>query len=54
MMHRKGWTKESLTTGAKIKVNLFPARDGSHSGALRSATLKRGIVWPDGARQHYV
>ena len=53
MMHRKGWTKESLTKGAKIKVNLFPARDGSHSGALRSATLAGGnVLWAYGSQDH--
>ena len=53
MMHRKGWTKESLTRGARIKVNLFPARDGSRSGALRSATLSDGsVLWVYASQDH--
>ena len=53
MMHRKGWTKESLAQGARIKVNLFPARDGSHSGALRRATLSDGsVLWAYGSQDH--
>jgi hypothetical protein len=53
MMHRKGWTRERLTPGDKIKVSVFPARDGSRSGALRSATLSDGsVLWAYGSADH--
>jgi hypothetical protein len=53
MMHRKGWTKLRVAPGDKIKVSVFPSRDGSRSGALRSATLSDGMVlWAYGSQDY--
>lgn len=53
MMQRKGWTKLRVKPGDRIKVSLFPSRDGSRSGALRNATLSDGsVLWAYGGQDH--
>jgi Family of unknown function (DUF6152) len=44
LLLRRGWTKNSVTPGAKIVVNGFQARDG----ALRASA--RDIAFPDGRK----
>lgn len=44
LLLRRGWTKNSVTPGAKIIVNGFQARDG----ALRASA--RDIAFPDGRK----
>lgn len=44
LLLRRGWTKNSVTPGAKIIVDGFQARDG----ALRASA--RDIVFPDGRK----
>ena len=44
LLLRRGWTKTSVTPGAKIIVNGFQARDG----ALRASA--RDIAFPDGRK----
>ena len=41
---RKGWNRDSLPAGTKIKVTAFQAKDGS----LRASS--RDIVFPDGRK----
>ena len=44
MLGRKGWTKERVKPGDKIKATFFPTRDGANSGSLRNVTLSDGTV----------
>lgn len=39
VLTRAGWTRNSLKPGDKVSVVFSPLRDGSHGGALNSATL---------------
>ena len=41
---RLGWSKNSLKTGDKVTVVLFPMRDGTRAGTLRTITLHNGEV----------
>ena len=44
MLQRKGWDKNRVKPGDKIKVSLFPTRDGANSGSIRNITLGDGTV----------
>src|ERR1700729_3262999 len=39
VLTRAGWTRQSLKPGDRVSVVFSPLRDGSHGGALNSATL---------------
>ena len=39
VLTRAGWTRQSLKAGDRVSVVFSPLRDGSHGGALNSATL---------------
>jgi hypothetical protein len=39
VLTRAGWNHQSLKPGDRVSVVFSPLRDGSHGGALRSATL---------------
>jgi Family of unknown function (DUF6152) len=39
VLTRAGWTHQSLKAGDRVSVVFSPLRDGSHGGALRSATV---------------
>jgi hypothetical protein len=44
MLRRKGWSKERVKPGDKLKVSFFPTRDGANSGSIRNVTLSDGTV----------
>ncbi len=41
---RRGWTRQSLTPGAEVRVDGWPARDGSRRANARDITLDSGIT----------
>jgi hypothetical protein len=43
---RMGWTPTSLKAGDEIKMNVVPARNGSHHASLRTLTLADGRTLP--------
>ncbi len=47
---RRGWTRESLTIGERVFVELHPARDGRPYGLLYSIEKDNGVVLGTAAR----
>jgi hypothetical protein len=47
MMIRWGWNAADVKTGAKVTVDVRPARDGQHNGALQNLFLPDGKVLMD-------
>lgn len=43
-MLRRGWAKNSIKRGDKIKVTFHPMRDGSPNGLLMSASTSDGVL----------
>ena len=41
---RRGWAKNSIKPGDKIKVTFHPVRDGSPNGLLMSASTSEGVL----------
>jgi hypothetical protein len=39
-----GWSKDTLKPGDHLKLVIAPARDGSHGGTLKTATLADGTT----------
>jgi hypothetical protein len=44
MLYRQGWRKDDLKVGDTVKLDAFPAKDGSHTAAARQ------VVLPDGRK----
>jgi len=51
MMSRWGWNAADLSVGDKVSVDIHPARDGGHTGALQTIFLANGKVLADPAGQ---
>jgi len=51
MMSRWGWNAADVKVGDKISVDIHPARDGQHLGALQTLFLPQGKVLIDPAGQ---
>ncbi len=43
-LHRWGWKPHSVNPGDKVKVSLYPLRDGSRGGRLMSIVLPGGEI----------
>ncbi len=43
-LSRNGWTKRSLNPGDKVKLMVYPLKDGRKGGFMVSATLANGKV----------
>lgn len=41
-MRRQGWDKDSLKAGDKVKLQIFPLKDGSHGGQFHGLTELNG------------
>jgi hypothetical protein len=41
-LRREGWDKDSLKPGDKVKLMIFPLKDGSHGGQLNKLTELNG------------
>ncbi len=41
-LRREGWDKTSLKPGDKVKLMIFPLKDGSHGGQLNKLTELNG------------
>src|SRR5262249_46565605 len=41
-MRRQGWARESLKPGDKVKLTIFPLKDGSHGGQFNKLTELNG------------
>ncbi len=44
LLKRQGWTHDSLKPGDKIKLTIFPLKDGSHGGQLNKIDEVNGGV----------
>lgn len=51
MMIRWGWNAADVHVGDKVNVDVHPARDGKHNGALQVLFLPKGKVLMDPAGQ---
>jgi len=51
MMVRWGWNASDISSGDKVQVDVFPARDGRHIGAIHAIFLANGKSLVDPAGQ---
>jgi hypothetical protein len=51
MMIRFGWNAADINVGDKVRVDVFPARNGQHAAALHTVFLPDGKVLMDPAGQ---
>jgi hypothetical protein len=51
MMSRWGWNAADIAIGDKLMIDVHPARDGKHFGALQTVFLANGKVLIDPAGQ---